>query len=98
MKAARLVAGLLFLLSIPIVSFGQTDRGTITGTVTDPSGAVVSGAKVTVTNSANGEVRDTTTGKDGSYTLPQLPAAPYKVSIEAEGFKSSSQTVQLPVQ
>jgi len=50
----------------------QTFRGTILGTVTDPSGAVVSGAKVTVKNIATGLERTTETSADGSYSIPRL--------------------------
>ena len=70
-------AAVLFLLGILVTaSFGQSDRGTITGTVTDPSGAVVSNAKITATNGSTGAVRETTTSGEGNYTLPELPAAP----------------------
>src|ERR1700687_235272 len=78
--------------------FGQSDRGTITGTVTDSSGAVVSAATVTATNTATGAVRTTTTSDTGSYTLPELPAAPYTVAVDVAGFKAETQEVTLPVQ
>lgn len=90
---------MLLLLGISVTaSFGQSDRGTITGTVTDQSGAVVSNAKITATNSSTGAVRETTTSGEGNYTLPELPAAPYKVAAEAQGFKTATQTLQLQVQ
>jgi hypothetical protein len=79
-------------------SFAQSDRGTITGTVSDPSGAAVAGAKVSAVNTNTGASHETTTTSEGSYTLPELSAAPYKVSVEAPGFKTTTQTVQLPVQ
>src|SRR6267378_2642555 len=79
-------------------SFAQSDRGTITGTVSDPSGAAVVGAKVSAVNTNTGASHETTTTSEGSYTLPELSAAPYKVSVEAPGFKTTTQTVQLPVQ
>jgi hypothetical protein len=79
-------------------AWSQTDRGTITGTVTDSSGAVVPNAKVTAKATTTGEERSTTTSGEGDYTLPELPAAPYQVTAEAQGFKKSTQSLQLPVQ
>ena len=81
-----------------LTSFAQSDRGTITGTVTDPSGAAVADAKVTAVNTNTGASHETTTTSEGSYTLPELSAAPYKISVEAAGFKTTTQTIQLPVQ
>lgn len=68
----------------------QSDRGAITGRVTDPLGAVVVGAKVTVTNVETNEVRETVTGDEGNYTVPQLSAAVYKLTVEAPGFKTAN--------
>jgi hypothetical protein len=71
-------------------AFAQTDRGNITGTVTDPSGAVVSGAKVTATNLETNEVRETNTTDEGNFTLTELKAGPWKVNVEAQGFKTTT--------
>jgi hypothetical protein len=61
----------------------------LTGVVTDPTGAVVSGATVTLTNSATGEKRTTTTTTTGSYHFPSLPVVgTYAVSVSLKGFKS----------
>jgi hypothetical protein len=62
----------------------------ITGTVKDPSGAVIANAKVTATNLSSGEVREVTTSDDGNYTLPELKADPYRLSVEAPGFKTAT--------
>lgn len=78
--------------------FGQSDRGTITGTVTDSSGAVISDATVTATDTATGAIRTATTSNSGSYTLPELPAAPYTVAVDVTGFKAETQEVTVPVQ
>jgi hypothetical protein len=67
--------------------FGQSDRGTITGTVTDPSGAVISGASLAATNTATGISTTTVTGSSGDYTIPLLPAGTYQVTAERDGFK-----------
>src|SRR4051794_12035995 len=74
---------LLFALS----AFGQTDRGTITGTVLDPTSSTVPGATVVAKNLANGSVFPTTTTATGNFTLASLPAGVYELSIEAPGFK-----------
>ncbi|PYV91032.1 MAG: hypothetical protein DMG05_08355 [Acidobacteria bacterium] len=72
-------------------AFAQTDRGTITGTVTDSSGAVIAGVKVTVTNAATGVSFETATSQAGLYTIPQVKAGTYRVTFEQTGFKKSVQ-------
>ena len=67
----------------------QTFRGTILGTVTDPSGAVVSGATVKVKNVNTGLERTTQTSASGSYTVTELPVGTYSVSISQSGFQTS---------
>jgi len=67
----------------------QTITGTLLGAVTDSSGAVVVGAKVTVTNSDTGVVNETTTGSEGYYTVPNLPPGRYSVTVEQTGFKTA---------
>ena len=66
---------------------GQTDRGTITGTVTDPSGAVVPTAKVSAENADTHNVVTTVTSDTGNYTLGQVPVGVWDVTVEAPGFK-----------
>src|SRR5690348_15945001 len=67
----------------------QTFRGTILGTVSDPSGALVSGAQVTVRNVNTGLERSTQTSADGSYSVPELPIGTYSVTISQSGFQTS---------
>ena len=94
-----LLALLAFLLAAAAPALAQSDRGSITGSVSDPGGAVVVGAKVTATNLDTGQVRETTTSSEGNYTLPELPADPYKVTVEAQGFKTATvESVQVAVQ
>ncbi len=81
---ARLV--IVFALTLPI--FGQTFRGTILGTVTDSSGAVVSGAKITAKNDETGLERSTETAADGSYAIPELPIGTYTVTVTQAGFQT----------
>src|ERR1044071_7049857 len=101
MKASKTI--LLTLLTVLLAcggsAFAQTDRGNITGTVTDPQGAVVSGAKITATNLDTNEVRETATTDEGNFTLTELKAGPWKVTVEAQGFKTTAiEKVQVAVQ
>ncbi|HEV3306326.1 MAG TPA: TonB-dependent receptor [Candidatus Sulfotelmatobacter sp.] len=84
---ARII--LVFVLLAAVTLSAQTFRGTILGTVTDPSGAVVAGAKVTVKNLGTGLERTTETSADGSYALPELPIGTYTVTVVLAGFQTS---------
>jgi hypothetical protein len=75
------------LLSVAMLT-GQTFRGTILGSVTDPSGAFVAGATVKVRNEATGLERTTTTSADGSYSVPELPIGKYSVTVTQAGFQT----------
>jgi outer membrane receptor protein involved in Fe transport len=80
--------------------FAQSDVGgaTLNGTVTDPSGAAVAGAKISVANTATGFTRTTESNADGLYTLTRLPVGTYDLTIDAPGFKTSKKTgIQLSV-
>ena len=79
------ITPLLILLLATVVS-AQTFRGTILGTVTDPNGAVVAGATITVKNTNTGIERTTTTDSEGNYTVAELPVGPYEVRVEQPGF------------
>jgi hypothetical protein len=68
-------------------AFGQ-GTASIVGTVTDPSGAVVPNAKITITDLENGFVRATTTNNTGNYKAPELPIGHYQVQAESQGFKT----------
>jgi hypothetical protein len=89
-----LIALSAFLLS-SVAGFAQTTvaQGSIQGSVTDPSGAVVSGAKITISNKATGQVNTTTSTSSGTYNSGGLIPGDYVVRVEATGFK----TTQLPV-
>jgi hypothetical protein len=80
---------LAFVLLAAATLAAQTFRGTILGTVTDVTGAWVSGAKVTVRNVDTGLERTTQTSGDGSYTVPELPIGNYTVTITQTGFQKS---------
>src|SRR5580765_3828476 len=79
---------LVFLLLAAVSLSAQTFRGTILGTVTDPSGAVIAAAKVTVKNTGTGLERTTETSADGSYSLPELPIGTYTVTVTQSGFQT----------
>ena len=91
MKILKVAALMLCVLALwTSVASAQSDRGSLTGTVTDPGGAVVPGARVAVTNIGTGEVRETTTSDVGIYSFPQLQAAPYRLGVEAAGLKTAT--------
>jgi hypothetical protein len=74
------------LFSLTLVAFAQSDRGTITGTVADPAGAVVAGAPVEVRNTQTGAIYEVATSSTGNYVV-QVPAGAYEVSVTVMGFK-----------
>jgi hypothetical protein len=81
----------LALLAITAL-FAQSDRGTITGTVADPAGAVVAGAAVEAKNVDTGVVFDTVTSATGNYTISNLPVGNYEVDVTVQGFKKYVRT------
>ncbi|HUK25197.1 MAG TPA: TonB-dependent receptor [Terriglobales bacterium] len=83
---------LLVVVCLSIATFGQTYQGRILGTVTDPSGAVVPGATVIITNAATNVSRTLTTGAGGDYIAPNLEPGPYQVTVEAPSFKKEVRT------
>jgi hypothetical protein len=78
-------------LALCIPSFGQVLKGSISGTVTDPQGAVVSGAQVKATNTATGAPLTTTTDGSGLFHFNLIPVGEYKVEVSATGFKTAVQ-------
>ena len=69
------------------LAFAQGNRGSITGTVTDPAGAVVAGVTVEGKSLDTGTLFTTVTTETGNYTLPELPPNNYEVTFTAAGFK-----------
>ena len=92
MKFHRLTFATLLILifGLGAAVHAQSDRGAITGRVSDPSGAVVTDAKVTATNTETNSTAETKTTGEGSFTFPQLQAAPYRLTVEAAGFKTAT--------
>ncbi len=87
------VSLLLLCLSLPIAA--QTITGTITGDVTDASGAVIGGATVIVENLGSNQKRTATTTSTGGFRVPDLAIGKYKVTATAEGFKTLVQTAEV---
>jgi hypothetical protein len=83
--------GLAFLLSCGMLE-AQIDRGTISGTITDSSGALVAGATVTVTNVDTNQAVSLTADNDGIYTARLLQQGNYNVEASAKGFRTTLQT------
>ena len=96
MTSTRLltVAGAVLsaFVSMTSTSLAQTATGQITGTVRDPSGAVMPGVKVAVTNEQTGLTRQTVSGANGEYVIPLLPVGVYVVTGELTGFKTAIHT------
>lgn len=90
MRTRRILCRVAFL-SICLLAttqlIAQKYTGTITGVVTDPQGAVVSGAQVTITNQGTGNARSVTTGGSGVYSVPDLDVGKYEVRVRAANFK-----------
>ncbi len=78
-------------LGLAVVGHAQT-LGEITGLVTDPSGAIIPGARVTVTNDNTNAARSTTTNEAGVYSVPSLSPGMYSARAEADGFQSVVRT------
>src|SRR5437870_8091901 len=70
------------------VAFAQSTTQSVLGLVTDSSGAIIQGAKVTLTNTGTNVVLTTTTNETGNYSFPLLQVGDYSVRVEAQGFKS----------
>ena len=94
----RLATTLFCLLLTASAALAQNDRGSITGTITDPASAVVPSAKVVARNIDTGALTETASTDTGNYTLSSLPAGIYEVTAEAAGFKKSvRQGIQVQV-
>jgi hypothetical protein len=87
-KFTNFLIAVLALFFAQIAIYAQT-TGTVSGTVTDPTGAVVSGANVTLKNNATGEERSTSANDKGSFTFATVQPGIYTVTVEGKGFKKS---------
>lgn len=88
-RLSRMLSGaFLLVLSLGMIAFAQTNKGTISGTVRDAQGAVVPDADVTVTNSATNFSRMVKTNEEGIYQVPLLDIGTYKVTASKTGFQT----------
>ncbi|NOT48746.1 MAG: TonB-dependent receptor [Acidobacteria bacterium] len=88
-KMTRFFALSFIIASFAIVVSAQSYRATLVGRVTDPGGANVAGANVTVTQNGTNFTRNTTTNNSGEYAVSELQPGSYSVKIDAPGFKSA---------
>jgi outer membrane receptor protein involved in Fe transport len=92
MKRLQFCLVLLSLLALSLGAYAQVTNGQFTGTVTDPSGAAIGNAKVTVINVGTNLSVTTTTTETGLYKFNELPAGTYRITAEAQGFKTVTNT------
>src|SRR5579884_2460538 len=90
MMRNRLVLGILLLAPLPLAA--QITTAAVSGSVQDSAGAAIPGAKVTLTNEANGFVRTVVTNREGFFAFPDLMSATFSLTIEAAGFRSFHET------
>src|SRR5262252_7442981 len=91
MKSQWVRFSLLSILALSVLTFctsafAQFEKGSVGGTVTDPSGAVVVGAEVSVTSSETGAVRSATSDATGGYSITALAPGAYELKISQKGF------------
>src|SRR3954465_4701771 len=88
----RLITLIILLLVMTGLSTAQSDRATISGIVKDSTGAVISGAAVTVTNIKTNVENTATTGNQGTFTVLNLPIGEYTLQASKEGFGKYQRT------
>jgi outer membrane receptor protein involved in Fe transport len=93
----RLAVALIVLLFTGMQMHGQTVAGTVTGSITDPSGAIVAGATVMVKNTDTGEVRTGVSNKAGYFLIPALPPGPYMLDAKVTGFQEETSSLTVSV-
>ncbi len=87
---SRLLFVLLLVLGLGVFVLAQSDAGRVVGTITDPSGAVVTNATVTITDAATGRQVSVTTGAAGEYAVNALPVGRYHAEVSQTGFKTAT--------
>jgi len=97
MKSLLAASMVIFFLTVGLRAYAQSggNSGTISGTVLDPTGAVVSGATVEVHNPVSHFDQSTTTDTSGSFSIPNVPFNPYHMTVTAAGFASAAQDVDV---
>jgi hypothetical protein len=87
-RLLRVVTPFLFMVMITTLGYGQTSTSSLTGTVTDTSGAIIPGADVTAKNNANGTVYTTVSNDKGAFQIPAIQVGTYTVTVSLMGFKT----------
>ena len=87
----NLVRSAVWMLLAITVAMAQNDRGSVTGTVTDPANSTVPGAKLTLRNVDTGVLTDAKTTPSGDYTFTSIPVGTYDLTVQAVGFKTAVQ-------
>src|SRR5262245_35297597 len=85
----RLIMLTVLVAAGQLLAFAQGSTGSLAGAVADPTGAVISGATVTVKNNATGAENKATSASNGTFSIPALGAGTYTVTIVANGFKQA---------
>ncbi len=91
LRASGALLGLVLLLSQAMPSYAQILYGSLVGSVSDASGAVIPGATVTIKNRETGATRSAITNADGSYSIPTIQSGAYEVEVKKDGFRSARQ-------
>src|SRR5689334_1178635 len=91
-SGARFIYLIVLVAAMCALMTAQSERARIIGSVTDPQGAVIPDAIVSVTNTATGIVTKTKTDAQGAYQAPELPIGSYKIKVEHDGFKTTETT------
>jgi len=86
---------LVFCLALGLYAYAQSGGGSISGTVLDPSGAVVPNATVEIHNPVSAFDRSTTTDSSGKFSFPNVPFNPYHMTVTAAGFAQNAQDVEV---
>ena len=90
LKLKQIVLLALLALTLTVAAQGQEFRGSLTGRVTDPNGAIVAGATVTIKNIGTNGENTVTTNDDGSFTFPLLQPGKYSLTVVGQGFNTAT--------
>lgn len=88
---------MVMLVMYGATALGQVSTGTLVGTASDSTGAVIANCQVSATSTATGDVHSTLTNGDGVYSLPSLPPGAYKVSVTHAGFATQTVRLEIPI-
>src|ERR1700720_341568 len=88
-KIVASLIGVIFSLTLTVSVHSQVTGATLSGSVTDASGAIIPGAEVSVKNNGTGISKEITVDSAGFYTVPNLPAGVYEVRVTASGFSTA---------